>query len=307
MAKPSIFQYATNLLVSGFHINQFSEGFYICGENERKVGYIEEKLVEIFKCVGLETFVNAEEINAKNVLKYNCRIRDVFDKNIETCCVCHHGIHNAFYITNDYLAFNFQEKVYIACGCDCILKTSECAEKAGNIRKYLKLLKEFGFTKCVSCDVFIDYKSLKIIQDLDKLDFRFCLKCLSYFNENYLTYLEDYDSEVIEYGRGLNLIYIKETAELCAKLFEDAFGDLNIDIFEYSILHSRCNHCNQFFWERTCFDCKLKCLFGKHKGETFDYVFENDYDYCKWVIEQDSSRNSNFVEFKNYCLNKFGM
>lgn len=40
--------------------------------------------------------------------------------------------------------------------------------------------------------------------------------------------------------------------------------------------------------------------FGKHSGKTFEWVYDNDTQYCDWVIEQGSN-TSEFSKFKAYC------
>jgi len=38
---------------------------------------------------------------------------------------------------------------------------------------------------------------------------------------------------------------------------------------------------------------------GKHRGETFEEVYENDEDYCDWILSEDIERGSLF-EFREW-------
>lgn len=49
----------------------------------------------------------------------------------------------------------------------------------------------------------------------------------------------------------------------------------------------------------------LKLTVGKHKNETFAYVYENDTDYCKSIVGRNVSNDSlyafcNYVELRSY-------
>lgn len=41
---------------------------------------------------------------------------------------------------------------------------------------------------------------------------------------------------------------------------------------------------------------------GKHKYNTFAYVYENDESYCNWVLDQDGLDNESLNAFGNYIL-----
>lgn len=43
--------------------------------------------------------------------------------------------------------------------------------------------------------------------------------------------------------------------------------------------------------------------FGKHKGQTYEDVWKNHQDYCRWVLTQDSE-SERFNTFKAYCETK---
>ena len=42
--------------------------------------------------------------------------------------------------------------------------------------------------------------------------------------------------------------------------------------------------------------------FGKYKLKTFEYVLLNDYNYCEWILKQNSN-NKNIIEFKEFIIN----
>jgi hypothetical protein len=41
--------------------------------------------------------------------------------------------------------------------------------------------------------------------------------------------------------------------------------------------------------------------FGKYKGETYEYVWENHHKYCEWVMGITSSNNKDFRDFQDWC------
>ena len=49
-------------------------------------------------------------------------------------------------------------------------------------------------------------------------------------------------------------------------------------------------------------DCEI-LTFGKYKNKRFDWVYENDINYCLWCkgsYKKDTNRNNQFKEFVNY-------
>lgn len=41
---------------------------------------------------------------------------------------------------------------------------------------------------------------------------------------------------------------------------------------------------------------------GKHKNDTFAYVYENDESYCNWILDQVEFDNESLNAFYNYIL-----
>ena len=41
---------------------------------------------------------------------------------------------------------------------------------------------------------------------------------------------------------------------------------------------------------------------GKHKNDTFEYVYENDESYCNWILDQVEFDNESLNAFYNYIL-----
>ena len=41
---------------------------------------------------------------------------------------------------------------------------------------------------------------------------------------------------------------------------------------------------------------------GKHKYNTFAYVYENDGSYCNWILDQEELDNDSLNAFANYIL-----
>ena len=44
----------------------------------------------------------------------------------------------------------------------------------------------------------------------------------------------------------------------------------------------------------------IKFTIGKHKGETFGYVYDNDKSYCDWVCSLNKIDSINLLMFSNY-------
>ena len=53
----------------------------------------------------------------------------------------------------------------------------------------------------------------------------------------------------------------------------------------------------------TC-QCRRRVMFGKHKGDTFIYVLNDDPEYCNWIVKQDC--NGLMAQFRNYILERCG-
>jgi hypothetical protein len=41
---------------------------------------------------------------------------------------------------------------------------------------------------------------------------------------------------------------------------------------------------------------------GKHKYDTFAYIYENDESYCNWILDQEEFDNESLNAFYNYII-----